>query len=217
MTEIKICGITNVPDALLASGYGANAVGFIFYPKSPRYVKPETAKRIIRRIPKGTKKVGVFVNESPPRVKELVEFCGLDLIQLHGSESPEYCRQFPSSLLIKAFSPRTEKDLGKLRAYPVRAILVDAHDPVLLGGIGKRSDWGLAAKVRESHLLILAGGLHVGNIREAIDVVSPHAVDINSGVENSPGRKNPEQVRAIIEILRGMGGEERSIFRSSAH
>ncbi len=100
-----------------------------------------------------------------------------------------------------------------MRSYPVRAILVDTYDPFRYGGVGKRSDWGLAAKVKEKHLLVLAGGLNPNNIREAVEIVSPHAVDVNSGVESSPGRKDPRKVRAIIEILRRIGKEERRIFR----
>jgi len=213
MTEIKICGITNLEDASFAAECGADALGFNFYAKSPRCVRPERAREIVEKIPDGIAMVGVFVNHDPLEVKKTVKFCDLDLVQLHGDESPQYCRQFPSSLLIKAFSPRDEHDLRKVRSYPVRAILVDAYDPFRYGGAGKKSDWGLAAKVKEKHLLILAGGLNVDNIREAVEIVSPHAVDVNSGVESSPGKKDPRKVRAIIEILRRISKEERRIFR----
>lgn len=213
MTEIKICGITNLEDAFLAAECGADALGFIFYLRSPRYVAPERAKKILEKLPDRIAKVGVFVNQELQEVKKTVEFSGLDLVQLHGDESPEYCRQFPSSLLIKAFSPRRESDLRRLRHYPVGAILVDTYDPMCYGGTGKRSNWRLAVKVKETHSLILAGGLNLGNIREAIEIVSPDAVDINSGVESSPGRKDHEKVRAIIEIVRSKGGQETEVFR----
>lgn len=213
MTEIKICGITNLGDASLAVECGANALGFNFYPKSPRYGAPESVQEIIAKIPDGITKVGVFVNHDALEVKKIVEYCGLDLVQLHGDESPEYCRQFPSSLLIKACSLRGEGDLRTLSSYPVRAILVDAYDPVRYGGTGKRSDWRLAVKVKETHPLIIAGGLNVDNIREVIEIVSPHAVDINSGAESSPGRKDPEKVRKIIEIVRRIGGKGPKVFR----
>jgi len=213
VTEIKICGITNLEDAFLAAECGADALGFIFYLRSPRYVAPERAKKILEKLPDRIAKVGVFVNQELQEVKKTVEFSGLDLVQLHGDESPEYCRQFPSSLLIKAFSPRRESDLRRLRHYPVGAILVDTYDPMCYGGTGKRSNWRLAVKVKETHSLILAGGLNLGNIREAIEIVSPDAVDINSGVESSPGRKDHEKVRAIIEIVRSKGGQETEVFR----
>lgn len=212
MAEIKICGITSLEDAFCAAEYGADAIGFNFHPRSPRYVRPERAKEIIDKIPNGITKVGVFVNDDPLKVSDALEFCGIDLVQLHGDESPEYCRQFPASLLIKAVSPRRESDLRTLSRYPVRAILVDAHDPTCYGGTGKRSDWRLAATVREAHPLILAGGLNENNIRRAIEIVSPHAVDINSGVERSPGRKDHAKVRAIIEIVRTIGGNNTQIF-----
>lgn len=213
MTEIKICGITNLDDASFAAECGVDALGFNFFSKSPRYVAPERAKEIIERIPESITKVGVFVNHDTLEVKKIVGFCGLDLVQLHGDESSEYCRQFPRSLLIKAFSPRREADLQKVRTYPVRAILVDAYDPLRYGGTGKRSDWGIAVKVKKTHLLIIAGGLSADDIQEVIEIVSPHAVDINSGVESSPGRKDPEKVRKIVEIVRRTGGKGSEVFR----
>lgn len=214
MAEIKICGITNLEDASFAAECGVDALGFIFYSRSPRHVASGRAKEIIEKLPDGIAKVGVFVNQELQEVKKTVQYCGLDLVQLHGNESPQYCRQFPSSLLIKAFSPRGEPDLRRLRNYPVRAIVVDTYDPMCHGGTGKRSNWRLAVKVKETHSLILAGGLSLGNIREAIETVSPHAVDINSGVESSPGRKDHEKVRAIIEIVRSLEGKEKRVFRA---
>jgi phosphoribosylanthranilate isomerase len=212
MTEIKICGITNLEDASYAAECGADALGFNFYAQSPRCVSPKSTKEIIEKIPDGITTVGVFVNHDALEVIKTVEFCGLDLVQLHGDESPEYCRRFPSSLLIKAFSPRDENDLQKVSSYPVRAILVDAYDPSRYGGTGKRSDWRLAVRVRETHLLIIAGGLNQDNIREAIEIVSPHAVDVNSGVESSPGRKDSQKVKAIIDVIRGIDRKEPRVF-----
>jgi phosphoribosylanthranilate isomerase len=212
VTEIKICGITNREDATLVAECGADAIGFIFYPKSPRYVAPETAKGIIRELPAGITKVGVFVNQDSVEIKKTFELCGLDLIQLHGAESPAYCCQFPASLVIKAFAPRTEDDLEKLKGYPVKAILVDANDPLRYGGTGERSDWRLAALVKEQHPLILAGGLSMANIQEAIEFVAPHAVDINSGVEISPGKKDHQKIKEIIGLVRQIGGHGRKIF-----
>lgn len=199
--EIKICGITNPDDAINACTCGADALGFIFYKKSPRYVTPETAKHIIERLPRDTAVVGVFINHDIHAVKEIYAFCGLDLIQLHGDESPEYCRQFPESILIKAFSPRSEEDLDIIKSYPARAVLIDARDAGLYGGTGKQSNWEMATRIKDMSTLILSGGLNPDNIMEAVKTVSPHAVDVNSGVEVSPGKKDPEKVKNIIEMI----------------
>jgi phosphoribosylanthranilate isomerase len=215
--EIKICGITNMEDASFVATCGADAIGFIFYEKSPRHVAPETVKKIIETIPKEIIKVGVFVNHDVVEVKETIDFCGLDLVQLHGDESPAYCSQFPRSQVIKAFAPRTEDDLEKMSAYHVKAILVDAHDPLHYGGTGEQSDWILAVKVKEAHPLILAGGLSMVNIQEAIGHVSPHAVDINSGAERSPGKKDHQKIKAIIELVRQLGGKDAGIFVRGNH
>jgi len=200
--EIKICGITNLKDAISVCKSGADAIGFIFYRKSQRYISPETARDIIKKLPQDLCKVGVFVNHDPSDVKNIFSLCGLTMIQLHGNESPEYCRQFDSDTLIKAISFRTQKDLYKLPDFPVRAILCDASEPGYYGGTGKTSDWDLAAKVKKTQPLILAGGLNVSNINEAIMTVSPHAVDVNSGVEISPGRKDPVKIYNMIETIR---------------
>lgn len=202
MVEIKICGITNISDARVAAECGADALGFIFYPNSQRYVAPEKAKEIIGELRHETIRVGVFVNHDVQEVKEIVQFCGLDLIQLHGDEPPEYCAQFPASSLIKAISCRTEEEVLKSRSYAVAAILMDACDAEHYGGTGKLSDWRLASRLREMHPLILAGGLNEENIRKAIETVRPQAVDVNSGVEMSPGKKDPRKVREIIRIVR---------------
>ena len=203
--EIKICGITNMEDAVMAFAYGADALGFIFYEKSPRYVSPETAMSIIQNLPDEISKVGVFVNHDIHAVREIYEFCGLDLIQLHGDESPDYCREFPQSILIKAISPMNEADLGIVNRYDVKAVIIDARESGLYGGTGKKSNWELAAKLKEMHLLVLSGGLNPGNILQAIKTVSPHAVDVNSGVELSPGKKDPKKVQSMIETVHAAG------------
>jgi phosphoribosylanthranilate isomerase len=202
MVEIKICGITNLRDAYIAVECGADAIGFIFYPKSLRYVVPEKAKEIIQKLPHKIIQVGVFINQELEEVKEIAKLCGLNLIQLHGDETPEYCDHFQTSSLIKAVSLRAEEDIQKLKDYSVRAILVDAREPGHYGGTGKNSDWSLAKKVKETYPLILAGGLNEENIRKAIETVKPQAVDINSGVEISPGKKDPQKIKEIIAIVR---------------
>lgn len=201
MTGIKICGMTNIEDAINAARCGADALGFIFYPKSPRYISPEAVRDITDKLPRDICKVGVFVNDDAAVINQIVELCGLDLIQLHGDESPGYCLQFPESKVIKAITEKT----AHLTDYPVRAILVDACHPELFGGTGKKSDWNFAVGVKKHRPLILSGGLSPGNISEALRVVSPDAVDINSGVELSPGKKDPEKVKKIIDIVRKEG------------
>jgi phosphoribosylanthranilate isomerase len=217
MIRVKICGITNISDAYIAVESGADALGFIFYSKSQRSIAPERAKEIIQEIPGSIGRVGVFVNQEIQAVKEIVGFCGLHLIQLHGDESPQYCGQFPMSTLIKAISHCAEEEMQKLENYAVKAILVDAHEPGLYGGTGKNSDWALALKVKKNHPLILAGGLNKENIERAIEIVRPCAVDINSGVETSPGKKDPHKIREIMEIIRATDKDEApgNLFRET--
>jgi phosphoribosylanthranilate isomerase len=205
MIGIKICGITNIGDARSAVEYGADALGFIFYPKSKRYVSPGKAREMIRELPCEVIRVGVFVNQEIREVKKIARFCNLSLIQLHGDESPQYCGQLSGFSLIKAISPRTEAEILRLGDYPVGAVLVDAYEQGRYGGTGKTSDWRLAIKVKERYPLILSGGLNADNIRAAIETVRPQAVDINSGVEISPGKKDPDKIREIVEIARGTG------------
>ena len=212
MTEIKICGITNLDDALAAAEAGADALGFIFYSRSPRCITPEQAQEIIAGLPRGIAKVGVFVNDDLERIEGIVGICGLDFIQLHGDETPDYCRRFPASTVIKAFSPRSAADLKRAADYPVRAILVDAFAPGLYGGTGKTSNWELARAIGEHCPLILSGGLNSANIEEAIATVSPDAVDINSGVESAPGRKDHYKINEIIEMIRRSTDSRRPIF-----
>jgi len=214
MTEIKICGITRLEDALCAAACGADAVGFIFHPASPRYITPERARAIIVRLPEGIAAVGVFVNRKREVVEQTAETCGLNLIQLHGDESPVYCRLFPPQRVIKAVSPGTPEEVRALDAYEVRAFLADARDAGRYGGTGKRSDWEMAIKIREAHPLILAGGLNPGNIEGALAAVAPHAVDINSGCELAPGIKDHDRMRRIVAMIRkGSLPEPKAIFR----
>jgi phosphoribosylanthranilate isomerase len=202
MTQIKICGITNIEDALCAAACGADAVGFIFHEASPRYIAPTRAKGIIVALPRGIATVGVFVNREANDVAQTVEDCGLDLIQLHGDESPGYCRRFPPEQVIKAVFPRAPEELRALNTYDVRAFLADFREADRYGGTGKRADWELAARLGKTHPLILAGGLTEENIAEAIAAVAPQAVDINSGIELAPGVKDQNRMRRIVAIIR---------------
>jgi phosphoribosylanthranilate isomerase len=203
-TEIKICGITRLEDALCAAACRADAVGFIFHPPSPRYVTPEAARAIIAALPEGIATVGVFVNRTHTEVEQTVEACGIDLIQLHGDESPAYCRLFPSERVIKAVSPGTPEEVSALDLYDVRAFLVDTRDGNRYGGTGKQCNWDFAKAIGERRPLILAGGLDPGNIEAALAAVTPQAVDINSGCELAPGIKDHARIRRIVRLIRGM-------------
>ena len=202
MTQVKICGITNEEDALCAAKLGAAALGFIFYPPSPRNIVPENARKIVSAIPAEVVRVGVFVNESAAEVKRIVDYCGLDMIQLHGDETPEYCRQFPSSELIKAVELINDDDINYALSYDVAAILVDSRHAGLYGGTGKKANWELACRIRNKKPLILSGGLNEENIVEAMREVSPAALDINSGVESEPGKKDHAKLKLIFNIIR---------------
>ncbi len=202
MVQIKICGITNIDDGLAAESAGADALGFVFHPASPRCVTPGQARGIIGALPATVCTVGVFVNLPAAEVLQIAEMCGLDFIQLHGAESREYCRKFPRERLIKVLSFRNEDEFAVTADYPVRAFLVDAHDPVRFGGTGKTCDWNLARQAAKRFPLILAGGLHAKNIAAALEAVRPLAVDVSSGVEAAPGKKDHEKVRAVIDAVR---------------
>jgi phosphoribosylanthranilate isomerase len=209
MIEVKICGITNREDALTAVQAGADGLGFIFYPSSPRFVKPDQAREITQGLPGSICRVGVFVDQAPEEVRRIMRFCGLDLIQLHGTESSDYCALFPSSVLIKAVSLAKEEDLAVLGDYPVKAILMDAGGPGKPGGTGRTCDWSLAKKAGERHRLILAGGLHPDNILSALETVCPRAVDVGSGVEARPGKKDSGKVRELVAVVKGFKNPHR--------
>lgn len=200
MTGIKICGITNREDALCAAASGADAVGFIFHEASSRYITPQRAREITAVLPYGIVRIGVFVNGEEEVVRRTAGSCGLDMIQLHGDESPEYCRRFPPGAIIKAVFPGKPEEW--FDDYRVRAFLVDSRRPGRYGGTGEKADWGLAARVARRYPLILAGGLNGENITDALTQVEPGAVDINSGIEISPGIKDHERMKRIIAIIK---------------
>ncbi len=203
MTQVKICGITNQEDAWTAVRAGADAIGFVFYPRSARRVAPDVARQMSRSLPARICRVGVFVDEEPEEVRRLFRFCLLDFIQLHGKEPPEYCELFSAGILIKAVSLRSEGDLETLGSYPATAILVDAYDPLVPGGTGRTCDWTLAKRAGERHRVILAGGLNAQNILSALEAVSPLAVDVGSGVESVPGKKDPLKVKDFVAAVKG--------------
>lgn len=199
MVRIKICGITNAGDALAAAELGADALGFVFT-ESPRRVSPGQAARISAELSSITK-VGVFVNEDADVVRDIAEKCGLDTLQFHGSETPEYCRLFGSQA-VKAFRVKDTVNLSELARYGAGPFVLDTYIEGTVGGTGRAYDWDLAAEASASYRIILSGGLNPDNVRQAIAKVKPYAVDVSSGIEDSPGRKNIKTLKAFISAVR---------------
>ena len=207
MVRVKICGITNIEDARAAVSVGADALGFIFHPRSARYITPDAAGRIIEAMPPFVMTVGVFVDEAAERVMEIACIAGLGAVQLHGAETPEFCASIKGVRVIKAARVREVADIYALGAYDVSAFLLDAYSPDCHGGSGLTCDWTLAASaVKYNRPVILAGGLTPENVAEAVRSVRPYAVDVASGVESAPGRKDHEKVRRFIEAAKGLSG-----------
>lgn len=202
-TKIKICGITNLPDARLAVELGADALGFIFYPKSPRYIPVAKAADICSALPPFVVKVGVFVDELEYEIEKALGECLLNALQFHGDEPPGFCQKFPAKS-IKAIRVRDEASLRAAAEYDVDAVLLDTYSETERGGTGKTFDWTLALKAKEllAPPVILSGGLTTVNVQEAIRRVRPYAVDVSSGVEREPGKKDPEKLRRFIELCR---------------
>jgi phosphoribosylanthranilate isomerase len=222
--RIKICGITRVDDALAAADAGADAIGLNFYSGSRRYIDVEAAQAIVAALPAGVAKVGVFVNAPIDEIRPIVETLGLDFVQLHGDEPPEFCAELGGLNFIRAFRLGNAgwqsliDDLAgcrSLRALPC-AILVDGCQAGTYGGTGQAADWDLASRYHQLSLdlpLILAGGLNASNLAHAVSVVKPFGVDTASGVEASPGRKNPQQIGAFVAAARRAlndNGEQRT-------
>ncbi|HEY6246311.1 MAG TPA: phosphoribosylanthranilate isomerase [Pyrinomonadaceae bacterium] len=202
MTLVKICGITNLEDALCAVDAGAGALGFNFYLPSPRYIDPVNARRIIEKLPKNVLTVGVFVNEEPERLKSIATEAGVSALQLHGDESAGYCAELKDWYVIKAFSVGDDFNASVVVDYQVKAVMIDARHTTLRGGTGLLSDWSVARCIRElGKPLFLAGGLLPDNVREAITVVKPYAVDACSGLEDSPGKKNQRRVAEFVRAV----------------
>jgi phosphoribosylanthranilate isomerase len=207
MVRIKICGITNLEDALMAAALGAHALGFVFYPESPRYVSPEAAWRIIAQLPPLVLSVGVFVDAEAEVVRNLAGLAGLDWVQLHGHEPPEYCQNL-GHRVIKAFRIRDEDSLATLADYQgaAQAFLLDTYRPDKPGGTGEPFKWSLAREAQTYGPIILAGGLTPENVTQAIKIAEPLAVDVASGVEATPGKKDPKKLQAFFAAVRGIVG-----------
>ena len=197
--KVKICGITSREDAIGAMEAGADALGFVFYSKSPRYIAPKVAAEIIASLPPFISNVGLFVNASGQEVRQIIERTGIDTLQFHGEESAEDCAPFLRQC-IKAFRIANVESLQQLPAFHTRAWLLDSFVPGEQGGTGVTFNWALAKQaVSLNRPVILAGGLSPENVQEAIRQVRPYAVDVSSGVESSPGKKDLNKVRAFIK------------------
>ena len=203
MTKIKICGLTNKEDAKEAARLGADFAGFIFYKRSPRYIEPKDARAIAGTLPAEVIKVGVFVDERLETISEAARLAGLDMAQLHGEEGPEHCSFVRKRIkVIKAFRTRDAKDLEKINEYDADFYLLDTYREGKPGGTGEAFDWNILSDKRFSRPVILSGGLRPDNVREAIQKVSPYGVDVSSGVEKSPGKKDFILMRKFIENVR---------------
>ncbi|MDX2494271.1 MAG: phosphoribosylanthranilate isomerase [Desulfuromusa sp.] len=202
-TRIKICGITNLEDALCAVTAGADALGFVFYEKSPRYIHPEKVAQIVSELPPFVTTVGLFVNAAPDTVSQTMRMAGLRVVQLHGDELPEDC-SFNPYPVIKAVRVKGADSLAAIGNYQVSALLLDAWSDQQYGGTGESFDWQLAKKLTGRLPIILAGGLNPDNVAQAIQVVNPYAVDVSSGVEESPGHKDHNKIRKFIQQVKAV-------------
>ena len=205
MIKVKICGITNLEDASEAVRLGADALGFIFAP-SPRQIVPEVARDIIHGLPPFVQAVGVFVNEALNTVRDRVAYCGLDMVQLHGEESPEFCKELMPRAL-KAFRLKDTSSLSPISVYKgqVKALLLDTYQKGIRGATGRAFDWSLAIEAGKFGMpVILSGGLGPSNIETAISTVKPYAVDVNSTIEAQPGKKDHALMRELMEKVNRM-------------
>src|SRR6266849_1871844 len=203
MVKVKICGITNWADAKAALDAGADALGFNFFPPSPRYIAPEDAGAIARRLSRSVSAVGVFVDETVENMLEICRVAALDLVQMHGDESPELLQRFRRRyLVIKAVQVRSGFHPACLVEYgDAAAFLLDGFHSRLRGGTGKTFDWNIAREAKRYGAVILAGGITPENVGRAIREVEPFGIDVSSGVETRPGRKDPRKVRALMRAV----------------
>jgi len=200
--KVKICGITNLADAQTAVEAGADLLGFVFYEKSPRHVTVQAAKDITRQLPPSVARVGVFVNAPPALVSQALDECGLNVLQFHGDEAPEDCVKF-GVMSMKAFTVRGVESLRALPAYHTDAWLLDAYVSDRRGGTGATFNWDLAVEAQKfGRPIFLAGGLTAENVAEAVRRVRPFAMDVSSGVESAPGKKDQMKVKAFITAVR---------------
>jgi phosphoribosylanthranilate isomerase len=204
MMKIKICGVTNSNDALACSAAGVDMIGLNFYEQSPRYIRPEQARAIVRKLPLSTQAVGIFVDAPVEEVRRVARDVGLRVVQLHGSESPEVCAELARDFeMIKALRIDGGFDAQRASAYPMCTILLDTYDEQMAGGTGNVGDWELARTTKKfARRLILAGGLNPENVAQAIATVNPDGVDVCSSVESAPGVKDPARIQQFVAAAR---------------
>jgi phosphoribosylanthranilate isomerase len=215
-TQIKICGVTNANDAHACVELGADMIGLNFYRASPRYVEPIAVRRIVEAIPARTRTVGIFVDADLAEVRKLAKIAAVRCVQLHGHATPESCSELAQEFrVIRAFSTDPRFEPKHIAAFPFCDVLIDAYHPELRGGTGRRCDWSAArAAMRYTRFLILSGGLDAQNVDQAIAEVTPHAVDVCSGVESAPGVKDRRLLKKFINTVRTA---ERSVRAKSTH
>ena len=203
MVKVKICGITNFEDAQTAILAGCDMLGFVFYEKSPRYIRPDRAGDIISGLPGEVEKAALFVNEQKKTVIDILnQIKEIDILQFHGDETPDYCNAF-NKRIIKAIRVKNEDSIKQMASYNVNFFLLDAFKKDVYGGTGENFEWKLAKDAKAYNVpIILSGGLNPENVKEAIELVEPYAVDVSSGVEISPGRKDPELIKKFIQKVK---------------
>ncbi len=203
MTKIKICGITNKVDAINAANLGVDMLGFVFYRKSKRYIDPMTAEDIVNELPPGILKTGVFVDEDSEKVLEIAQDASLDILQFHGDETPDYCRKFKEGFkVVKAFRLKDKNDLKIINDYDVDFYLLDTYKRDSIGGTGETFDWKVLKDFEILKPFILSGGLTPANVAKAIRELAPYGVDVSTGVEASPGKKDLNLMKKFVENVR---------------
>jgi len=204
VVRVKICGITNLEDARACVGSGVDALGFVFYKKSPRYISPPDAASIIGELPKHVIKVGVFVNSKEKDIRKAAGMCGLNMLQFHGEESPAFCDRFKDYKIIKAFRVKDCIDEKKIRRYNTFAYLFDTFDKDTAGGTGRSFNWKLIRHIgRLKRPVFLSGGLNASNVQKALQCAKPRWVDVSGGVEAGPGKKDYKKVARFIKKAKG--------------
>ena len=199
--KVKICGMTNLNDVKVAVDGGVDAVGFIFYKKSPRSVTMQAVRKIVLELPPFVDSVGVFVNETAEQINKIADRCNLDRVQLHGNESPTFCKKIRRRV-IKAIRVKDIQSLKKLSGYPVSSFLLDTFSEDQYGGTGRVFDWNLAYPAKKYGPIILAGGLTPNNVRQAIQRIQPYGVDVCSGVESQPGIKDHKKMQTFLKNVK---------------